>query len=69
MKKKDAVDSVILIFSARRTFHGTMTRKIPQNILRKLFTGLQQDKKLAPPLAVVFSMICLLYTSPSPRDA
>ena len=56
MKKKDAVYSVILIFSAHRTFHGTMIREIPKNILRKLFTGLQQDKKLSPPLAVVFSM-------------
>ena len=50
------MDSVILIFSARRTFHGTMTRKIPKNLLQKFYAGLQQVKKLAPSLAGVFSM-------------
>ena len=33
-----------------------MTRKIPKNFLPTFPTGVQQDKKLAPPLADVFSM-------------
>ena len=33
-----------------------MTHKIPKNILPTFPTGLQQDKKLAPPFADVFSM-------------
>ena len=57
MTKKDAVDSVIpMFFRPLDRFHGTMTRKIPKNFLQKFLTGLQQDKKLAPLLAGVFSM-------------
>ena len=53
MTKKDAVDSIILMFFRPPDFPWYY----------EFLTGLQQDKKLAPPLAGVFSMTGQIFTA------